>query len=478
MPGKKRNSNKQKKKKTKQPPQLDTFEVYCDTVEAQREVEEQSLLHVSRTCNNNTAAKKADGTCNNKKLLATKNSDTSMTTSPVLEQMATNVSEKCWFTDALRAEEKKKQVQTAKKFTSKFNLETTCTTTSAKSHQVSNDNSDDKTLLSLTNEKERLQRDIRSATIKLRNQKNNYNRMEASLQALGESSWRTHVQQLQLTALNSKTRIDNNEMLRDYEHVKQRKLRLVNKCEALHTTQQRQNASIASGNAELVVIHNMIAEATLRNAELEAVNHQMRLQRSRFPPEERQKIREEAIQLKLQQEEKKKKKKNAELTSTQISEAISVFEHNYGKFEGFQNFKKLVPGLHIVGGKCELLPEVLAFVISGTTQEQGEVKTTAEKEMTTPNMKKNESKNRVLRAAGLSPIGRSSPSASAIASLPPPVAECVICYENPSTRLFVPCGHYCVCGPCALKYHESGGRTSGCPICRIAYTGIIKMYKQ
>ena len=108
MPGKKRNSNKQKKKKTKQPPQLDTFEVYCDTVEAQREVEEQSLLHVSRTCNNNTAAKKADGTCNNKKLLATKNSDTSMTTSPVLEQMATNVSEKCWFTEALRAEEKKK----------------------------------------------------------------------------------------------------------------------------------------------------------------------------------------------------------------------------------------------------------------------------------------------------------------------------------------------------------------------------------
>ena len=94
---------------------------------------------------------------------------------------------------------------------------------------------------------------------------------------------------------------------------------------------------------------------------------------------------------------------------------------------------------------------------------------------TTP--EKRELKNAILVSAGLSPM--SSPSAAAIQSIARDSSStCIICMENPTTRLFTPCGHHCICGPCAVKYHDSCGRRSGCPMCRVRYTGIIKMFTQ
>jgi hypothetical protein len=39
--------------------------------------------------------------------------------------------------------------------------------------------------------------------------------------------------------------------------------------------------------------------------------------------------------------------------------------------------------------------------------------------------------------------------------------ECVVCLCNPKQMVFNPCGHYYVCGECAMKLTK-------CPMCRIA----------
>ena len=57
-------------------------------------------------------------------------------------------------------------------------------------------------------------------------------------------------------------------------------------------------------------------------------------------------------------EEEEEEDESLWLTFEQMEAAVSVYEHNYGKSEGFQGFKDLVPGLHIVDGMCELLPEI------------------------------------------------------------------------------------------------------------------------
>ena len=59
------------------------------------------------------------------------------------------------------------------------------------------------------------------------------------------------------------------------------------------------------------------------------------------------------------EEDEEEEEEDLLLTFEQMEAAVSVFEHNYGKSEGFQGFKDLVPGLHIVDGMCELLPEFL-----------------------------------------------------------------------------------------------------------------------
>ena len=123
-----------------------------------------------------------------------------------------------------------------------------------------------------------------------------------------------------------------------------------------------------------------------------------------------------------------------------------------------------------------------AFVLWQSSQvSQGETKvaatatTATTATATTP--EKRELKNAILVSAGLSPMP--SPSAIAIQSIARDSAStCIICMENPTTRLFTPCGHHCICGPCAVKYHDSCGRRSGCPMCRVRYTGIIKMFTQ
>ena len=50
---------------------------------------------------------------------------------------------------------------------------------------------------------------------------------------------------------------------------------------------------------------------------------------------------------------------NLNLTRAQLQAAIDVFEANHGLLEGRADFKKLVPGTHIVNQRCELLPGVL-----------------------------------------------------------------------------------------------------------------------
>jgi hypothetical protein len=47
------------------------------------------------------------------------------------------------------------------------------------------------------------------------------------------------------------------------------------------------------------------------------------------------------------------------LTDKQISEAVRLYESNYGQFEGLADFKPCVPGTEIINQKCELCDGVL-----------------------------------------------------------------------------------------------------------------------
>jgi hypothetical protein len=51
-----------------------------------------------------------------------------------------------------------------------------------------------------------------------------------------------------------------------------------------------------------------------------------------------------------------------------------------------------------------------------------------------------------------------------------PPDECVVCLDEPSTHLFVPCGHQCVCFSC-------GSLLDACPKCRASVTLLLRVYR-
>lgn len=48
---------------------------------------------------------------------------------------------------------------------------------------------------------------------------------------------------------------------------------------------------------------------------------------------------------------------------------------------------------------------------------------------------------------------------------------CKLCYEADCDAAFIPCGHVTACVKCA-------GRCKQCPVCRMPYHDIMKLYKQ
>ena len=53
-------------------------------------------------------------------------------------------------------------------------------------------------------------------------------------------------------------------------------------------------------------------------------------------------------------------------------------------------------------------------------------------------------------------------------------ARCVICLDSEKTMLVVPCGHKCMCEPCAVALRGAGGR---CPLCRGPVLRATKVYE-
>ena len=41
--------------------------------------------------------------------------------------------------------------------------------------------------------------------------------------------------------------------------------------------------------------------------------------------------------------------------------------------------------------------------------------------------------------------------------------DCLVCFENPHTIIFVPCGHYCICNECNINLKKNNYI---CPMCR------------
>jgi hypothetical protein len=60
---------------------------------------------------------------------------------------------------------------------------------------------------------------------------------------------------------------------------------------------------------------------------------------------------------------------------------------------------------------------------------------------------------------------------------PPIVQEedvsCVICYENPRSHAFIPCGHLSICGVCKKNADGLHGK---CPICNGQFTNIVHIF--
>lgn len=50
---------------------------------------------------------------------------------------------------------------------------------------------------------------------------------------------------------------------------------------------------------------------------------------------------------------------------------------------------------------------------------------------------------------------------------------CAICMEAAPTRACLPCGHFCLCGPCAVQVSD---RTNRCPICRTRCVKFQRIY--
>ena len=47
--------------------------------------------------------------------------------------------------------------------------------------------------------------------------------------------------------------------------------------------------------------------------------------------------------------------------------------------------------------------------------------------------------------------------------------ECAVCFDSAKEAVLVPCGHYCMCSPCAARCAQSGT----CPMCRAAIAQVI-----
>ena len=75
----------------------------------------------------------------------------------------------------------------------------------------------------------------------------------------------------------------------------------------------------------------------------------------------------------------------------------------------------------------------------------------------------------VLRMSLSPALRRSVRTLEAEAAKAPP-DECVVCLDEPSTHLFVPCGHQCVCFSC-------GSVMDACPKCRATVTLLLRVYR-
>jgi hypothetical protein len=82
----------------------------------------------------------------------------------------------------------------------------------------------------------------------------------------------------------------------------------------------------------------------------------------------------------------------------------------------------------------------------------------------------------------LPPAAPAAPPAAAPAAPPAPVLrDCCVCLDDVAAEALValtPCGHRCVCGPCAelLLHREPAARR--CPKCRAALTGMLRVYDE
>jgi len=104
---------------------------------------------------------------------------------------------------------------------------------------------------------------------------------------------------------------------------------------------------------------------------------------------------------------------------------------------------------------------------------------------------------RALESLGLTTqdleAGSSPPSASPLAAPSPPPSEspkgrpkgsravCVLCLDADPALACVPCGHVCLCGPCARDFedqfesHQADERRK-CPICRNPVQSTMRVY--
>ena len=53
----------------------------------------------------------------------------------------------------------------------------------------------------------------------------------------------------------------------------------------------------------------------------------------------------------------------------------------------------------------------------------------------------------------------------------PDADACVVCLGEPKSHILVPCGHQCVCGPCAARLEGN------CPVCRVRVQMVMHVFK-
>jgi hypothetical protein len=55
----------------------------------------------------------------------------------------------------------------------------------------------------------------------------------------------------------------------------------------------------------------------------------------------------------------------------------------------------------------------------------------------------------------------------------PEVPYCCICMSEPSSAIFIPCGHLCICTHCAKPMQT---KPAACPLCRQFPTGVHQVF--